>query len=364
MYFEAMSGMLNHGWAPLTGVLSGRDKLIDLPILERFDLAGDPAERTNLAGRAPDRDRLLTAALTAFKPALPGERVAEDADAAARLRALGYVSGNAPRKARYTEDDDPKRLVELDSAIHRALDAFGEGHSDEAARIYRQVIERRPSMAIAYRHLALIEWQQGNAAGAVDVLRQAVAHGLTDARLLEQLGEYLSETGQLAAGIGLLEQAAGSPSAEVDALNALGIAYARAGRPADARRAFERLLDVLPGSSAPLENLGVLALDRGDVRAARDYFDRAIALAPGSSKAHAGAGAAAFQGGDRKKAYDAWARALELDPQNLDALYSLGVNLARDGRTAEARPYLERFLRAAPPATHADAIREVSRLIK
>lgn len=364
MYFEAMSGMLNHGWAPLTGVLSGRDKLIDLPILERFDLAGDPAERTNLAGRAPDRDRVLTAALAAFKPTLPGERVAEDADAAARLRALGYVSGNAPRKAKYTEDDDPKKLVELDSAVHRALDAFTEGRHDEAARIYRQVIERRPSMAIAYRHLALIEWQRGNAAGALGVLRQAVANGVTDARLLEQLGEYLTETGQVAEGIGLLERAAGSPSAEVDALNALGIAYARAGRAADARRAFERLLDVLPGSSAPLENLGVLALDRGDVRVAKDYFDRAIALAPGSSKAHAGAGAAAFQGGDRKAAYEAWARAIDLDPQNVDALYGLGVNLARDGRMTEARPYLERFLRAAPPATHADAIREVSRLIK
>ena len=32
----------------------------------------------------------------------PDERVAEDAASAARLRALGYVSGNAPRKARYT----------------------------------------------------------------------------------------------------------------------------------------------------------------------------------------------------------------------------------------------------------------------
>jgi arylsulfatase A-like enzyme/Flp pilus assembly protein TadD len=363
-YFEAMYGMLNHGWAPLTGVLSGRGKFIDLPIPERFDLAGDPAERTNLAGRAPDRDRVLTAALAAFKPTLPGERVAEDADAAARLRALGYVSGDAPRKAKYTEDDDPKRLVELDSAVHRAVDAFGEGRPDEAAKIYRQVIERRPSMAIPYRHLAFIEWQQGNAGGALDVLRQAVAHGVTDARLQAQLGEYLTDTGQLAEGIRLLEGAAADPYAAVDALNALGIACARSGRAADARRAFERLLDVLPGSSAPLENLGVLALDRGDVRAARGYFDRAIALAPESSKAHAGAGAAAFQGGDRKAAYDAWARAVELDPQNLDALYGLGVNLARDGRMTEARPYLERFLRAAPPATHAEAIKEAARLLR
>jgi arylsulfatase A-like enzyme len=63
MYFEAMAGMLDHGWAPLTGVLSGRDKFIDLPIAERFDLSIDPVERTNLAGRAPDRDRVLAAVL-------------------------------------------------------------------------------------------------------------------------------------------------------------------------------------------------------------------------------------------------------------------------------------------------------------
>jgi arylsulfatase A-like enzyme/Tfp pilus assembly protein PilF len=362
-YFEAMSGMLNHGWAPLTGVLSGRDKFIDLPLPERYDLAADSAERSNLAGRSPERDRVLEAALAAFRPALPGQRVAEDAEASRRLRALGYVSGDAPRKARYTEDDDPKRLVELDSAVHRALDAFGEGRRDEAAKIYRQVIERRPTMAIAYRHLAFIEWQQGNAAGALDVLRQAVAHGVTDARLLEQLGEYLTETGRVGEGIGLLEQAAGSPSAEVDALNALGIAYARAGRAADARRAFERLLDVLPGSSTPLESLGMLALDQGDARAAKDYFDRAVAAAPGSSRAHAGVGTAAFAGGDRRTAYEAWRRAVELDPANFEALLGLGLNLARDGRMAEARPYLERFLRTAPPAAYADALKEVSRLL-
>ena len=300
MYFEAMSGMLNHGWAPLTGVLSGRDKLIDLPILERFDLAGDPAERTNLAGRAPDRDRVLTAALAAFKPALPGERVAEDADAAARLRALGYVSGNAPAQGDVHRRRRPEEARGAGQRVHRALEAFGEGHADEAAAIYRQVIERRPSMAIAYRHLAFIEWRNGNEPGAVAVLRQAVARGVTDARAAGAARRVPHRyRAGCAEGIRLLEGAAADPYAAVDALNALGIAYARAGRAADARRAFERLLDVLPGSSLPLENLGVLALDRGDVRAATDYFDRAIALAPGSSKARAGAGAAAFQSGDR-----------------------------------------------------------------
>ena len=91
----------------------------------------------------------------------------------------------------------------------------------------------------------------------------------------------------------------------------------------------------------------MLALDRGDVRAARDYFDRAHRARAGSSKAHAGAGAAAFQGGDRKAGDEAWARAVELDPQNLDALYASASTWRATAGCAEARPYLERFLRAA-----------------
>lgn len=363
-YFEAMSGMLNHGWAPLTGVLVGRDKFIDLPIAERYDLASDPAERLNLAGRSPERDRMLAAALGAFKPALPGQRVTEDSEAAARLRALGYVSGEAPAKARYSEADDPKRLVDLDSAIHRAVNAFIDGRAAEAADIYRQVIDRRPDMGVAYRHLAFILWQEGNAAGAVEVLRRAIAHGVTDPRALAQLGEYLTDTGHIAEGIRILDPLARNPAADADTLNALAIALARGGRAQDARRVFERLLAVMPGSSAPLENLGVLALEQGDVRGAKKYFDRAVEVAPGSSRAHAGVGTTALQSGDRKTAYEAWTRAVQLDSTNYEALYNLGVNLARDGRMDAARPYLDQFLRTAPQALHANQRREVSRLLQ
>jgi choline-sulfatase len=363
-YFEAMYGMLNHGWAPLAGVLSGREKYIDLPILERYDLASDPAERTNLAGHTPERDRTLAALLSAFKPVLPGQRVAEAPEAAARLRALGYVSGNAPAKAQYTEDDDPKRLVGYDSDIHRALEASSAGRPDEAAQIYRHVIERRPGMAMAYRHLALLEWRRGNAAGAVAVLREARGRGISDARLVGQLGEYLSDMGQVAEGLRILEPLASDPGAEADTLNAFGIACARAGRAADARTAFERLAALLPRSSAPLENLGVLALEQGDTLAAKGYFERAVAVTPDSSRAHAGAAAAAFRSGDRKSAYEAWARAVELDAANFEALYSLGVNLARDGRMDAARPYLERFLATAPPALHAGERQDVARLLQ
>ncbi len=361
-YFEAMSGMLNRGWAPLSGIVLDREKFIDLPIPERYDLATDPAEATNLAGRTPAQDRTLAASLGAFKAPVPGQRIAESPDAAARLRSLGYLSGSTPAKARYTTEDDPKRLVELDRTIHDAVVAFGAGRPADAVRLYQGVIERRPDMAIAYRHLAFVEARRGNVAAAIDVLQQAIAKGITDVRLIAQLGETLVDAGRLEQGIQLLEPLARQPNVDLEALNALGIAYASARRHDDARRVFERVLTVDPGSPVPLENLGMLALERGDLATARTRFEEAIAVDPRSSRAYAGVGLVALRQGSRAAAIEAWTRAVQLEPRNFDALYNLAVTLARDDRAA-ARPYLEQFLKTAPPAGYAKDREEVARLL-
>jgi tetratricopeptide (TPR) repeat protein len=63
------------------------------------------------------------------------------------------------------------------------------------------------------------------------------------------------------------------------------------------------------------------------------------------------------------KAIASWKKAVELDATNYDALYNLATTLARDGRMAEARPYLERFVRTAPPAFYEKDIREVSAIL-
>jgi len=362
-YFEAMGGMLNRGGAPLAGVLVDREKYIDLPIAERYDLAVDAPERTNLAGRAPERDRTLAASLHGFTATAPGPRQAESADAAARLRALGYVAGSAPAKARYTEADDPKRLVDLDQAVHDAVEAFTAGRAADAVQMYQRVIARRPDMAIAYRHLAFIEWQRGNPSAAIDALQRAMKAGVTDPRVAGQLGGYLTDTGHLAEGIRLLEPVAAAPDADVDALNALGIAYAQAGRAADARSVFERVQAANPSSSVPVENLGMLALQQGDVAQARRAFEDAVHLDPRSSRAHSGLGTVLLKAGDRRAAVAEWTRAAELDPRNFDALYNAGTTLARAGDRQAARPFLEQFVRTAPRALYAKDLDDAAKLL-
>src|SRR5207244_11621807 len=136
-------------------------------VAERYDLVGDAGERTKLAGRSPERDRTLAGTLRGLNATAPGQRQAEDAAAAARLRALGYVSGNAPAKARYTEADDPKQLVGLDEAIHRGVQLYQERRFQDAEQVYGDLIDRRPDMALAYRHLAFVAWETGDPQGAI-----------------------------------------------------------------------------------------------------------------------------------------------------------------------------------------------------
>ena len=67
--------------------------------------------------------------------------------------------------------------------------------------------------------------------------------------------------------------------------------------------------------------------------------------------------------GARDEAFAHWKRALELVPNDFDVLFNLGTELDAAGRHDEARPFLERFTREAPPAQYAPDIAKVRKLL-
>ena len=164
------------GWAPLTGIIAERDKFIDLPIPE-------PNQFPARSGRADESRRPFAGARAAGRPARIRRHGARRARArrsgvAGAICARSYVAGSAPAKTHYTEADDPKRLVDIAEAIHRGVDLYGARRFDEAIAAYRQVLARRPDMALVYKHLAFVEWERGNLAGAIAVLQQAIRGGV------------------------------------------------------------------------------------------------------------------------------------------------------------------------------------------
>jgi arylsulfatase A-like enzyme/Tfp pilus assembly protein PilF len=362
-YFEAMTPMLKRGWSPLRGVIAGRDKYIDLPIEELYDLAADPREERNLAPSSHAKAQAVAARLNAFGPTMPGEQTLETAAARARLQSLGYVSASAARKAAYGEEDDPKRLIDVDRLMIEGIDLHRAGRSGAAMEAYLRVIARRPDMGLAYRRLAYIQWESGAAATAIATLRQALDRNGPDKDIEVRLATYLAETGAVAESTAILERVVRTSPDDIEVLNALGIAYGHGGRPIDAQRTFERILELDPKNAFALENLGAVHLQRRDFRAAGDAFARAAKNDPRSSRAQAGLGIVALHAGRRDEAISFWRHAVELDSRNYDALYNLATELVKAGRRAEARPFLEQFAVSAPLALYGPDVKRVQRLL-
>ena len=362
-YFEAMTPMLKRGWAPLSGILAGREKYIDLPIEELYNLESDPREEQNVVARASDRATALAAELRRFSAPLPGAERTETAEVRQRLQALGYVSGSAPRKAEYTEEDDPKRLIDIDRLMMDGIDFYHRGRLPEAMDAYRRVIARRPDMGLAYRRLAFLQWHAGAPADAIGTLRSALSKTGPDIAIEIRLGTYLAETGAPAEAISILEKVASADPGNSAALNALGIAYARQGRRADAHAALNRAIEANPRDVYAQENVGTVYLQQGNFDAARAAFIRALESDSRSSRAHAGLGVVARQQERVDEAISHWRRAVELDRTNFDALFNLATALASTGRIAEARPYMNQFVETAPPAFYGRDIERFRRYL-
>lgn len=359
-YFEALATSLNRGWAPLTGVLVGRNKYIDLPIEELYDIAGDPAESRNDAQSRGAVRQTLRARLGSLGPTAPGPRQSEDAETVARLRSLGYTAGTAAAARKtYTESDDPKRLVGLDQEIQRGLELYQAGRLREAEAVFRGLVERRPDMTLSYLHLGFLLREQGRAAEAIATLRRAREVGVADAEVQWRLGMYLSETGQLDEAIPLLEGEAARPDPSVDALNALGIAYDRAGRTADALATFQRITSLDVRNAMAWQNAGAAHLHAGNIEAARRAFSQSIEANPKWAASYTGLGVVELARNSRQGAIEAWRRAVELNPREFDALFNLATELINDRQNAAARPYVQQFVETAPPVAYA---RDIAKL--
>lgn len=352
-YFEAMTPTLTRGWAPLRGVLVGREKFIDLPIIELYDLSADPQELRNVVAARTDRAQVMRSMLKGFNVAPPGRPQKETPETLERLRSLGYIGGGGvPVREKYTEDDDPKRLIELEQTMNRAADAYRQGKADEAIEMYKSVIARRPDTEDAYRKLALVHWRAGRPRDAIATLEEALRNGVTQSEVRIKLGEYLSKAGQADKAIALLEHATGD---DPDALIALGNAFQLAGRPGDALRTFRHLLEADPGNGLAHENIGTAQLQSKDYAGAETSLRRALDLDPTLAGAYTALGVVLANTGRRSEAIDAWKHAVQIDGAEFNALFNLTVNLAEAGRRDEAQVYGERFIATAPPALQKDA---------
>ncbi len=334
-YIEAMDANLTRNWAPLTGLVAGPYKLIDLPIPELYDLAADPHEQTNLFTRDAERARTLESLLRdrLAQMATRGshaEGAALNADARRRLQALGYIATAAAPGARtYTDADDPKRLIAASNDLNAAVTAFNAaraagraGDAIAAIAAVRRIVAAHPAFTTAYGMLASMQRDTGDLPGAIATLEDIVRRNIADQSVMVVLAGYLAEAGAPEKALGLLDAVIAAHPDYAEAYNSEGVIRMRLRQHTRARAAFAKVLELDPTSATAYANRGADEITAGEMTAAIDDLKQAVSL----------------------------------DPREYDALYNLGAALHDAGRRDEALPYLERFVRDAPPARYAQDI--------
>ena len=350
LYFEALSATANRGWAPLTGLLRGTEKYVELPLPELYDLAADAGEQRNLVATRSDRVERLQADLRAFPTADSFQaRASEDRQTREALRALGYLASSAaPPRKRYGPDDDPKRLVGLDTLMEQVLAHHRAGDLDSALALCRDIVQQRPDMPAALLQMAILQRKRGDMPAAIDALKRLIALVPDDPGTAAGLAQYLTDADRAGEAAALLRPYAAAADPGLDVLVAQGVALARMGRLAEAGAALERARQADPSNAMARVELGTVRLLAGQDAQARTAFEEALRLDPALALAHHSLGLLAEKQGHEAEALTHWRTALERDPGLVDALLRMGSALARNGRPDEARPYLEQFLARAP----------------
>jgi arylsulfatase A-like enzyme/Tfp pilus assembly protein PilF len=365
-YFEALSGQLNRGWAPLEGVIRGSRKYIRLPIPELYDLDADPGERHNLATAEPDVRQGLERLLAAIDPEQKGiARTAESSDTIERLRSLGYVSAHrGPEDAGSHEGDDPKRLMALDTMLQEVVGRYVDGDLRGALDRCRELVALRPSMAVSWLHLAHLERASGNLDAGIRALQKATALAPENEGAVALLGAYLGEAGRAAEAVAWLEEPAAAPDADPQVLVAYGLALAKRGRHDDAIAAFDRAVSRDSSNPKLLIERGTAHMMAGRRDRARQDFEAAIARDPQAARAYTSLGVLALEDGHLQEATARWQRAVALDAAEHRTLLALGLFHWRAGGRTAGRAYLEFFERSAPAARYARELAMVRDLLK
>lgn len=358
IYFEALDWNLTSNWAPLTGIMVDEWKFIDLPIPEVYDLDSDPDESTNLFDRDPERDSRLRARLAEVRTELERPQATSglliDADTRSRLQALGYTAGRTRRDSpprRFTEADDPKRLLEVAVAWHRVSFEVENtlrptGRLEAAAQLLLDMVAQHPQFAPAYARASTVLTELGRASESVDLLDEALRRDIRTDEISATLGHALALAGQPARAVTVLEALLADGEGWAGDLNTLGVAYAQLGRVDDARQQYRRASDLDPSLADIWRNLGMLEMQAGDLEAGVRAFRKLTQTDPSFGPGWRLLGAA-LRTIDQAAAIEAWRRAVDLMPHDREALLDLVILLTNSGSPRDARPYLEQFLGTA-----------------
>ena len=354
IYFESLYPYYSRGWAPLKGIIQNKEKFIDSPLPEFYELERDFDETENLAKTKKLEKYRATLAELIEKQSSAGksaEKQKFDKETYEKLKSLGYISSpQITKKENFSPQYDLKTLLPFQSRLQKAMGAYHKGNILEGIEILQGIIAERKDFDQAYAYLATLYKVQKKYKKAVEILREGYQNCPTSYKIITTFGIFLTEVRQYDAAINILKEGLTLIDYDPEAWNYLGVAYWKKGDFEDALQAFRKSLALDNNYPLAFNNMGSVYLskflktkERQSLQKALENFKKAIELDPTYASAYNGLGAAYRNAGNIKGAISCWEKAVKLNPDYGFALYNLGLAYLANGDKLKALDALARY---------------------
>ncbi len=338
------------GFAGLRGLVSGRWKYVggaEHP--ELYDLASDPGETKDVSEVHSGTSAGMGARVRALEAsAVPPATATPSAEAAERLRALGYIAAAPAAPVPGSAPASPRALVAVWPEFQAALaDVAGGRYAAALPTLARLARDFPASPLFASSHARALD-EAGRGREALAAYRRALERWPGNTVLLQGYATAARTAGLPDEAMKAEQAVLALDPTDAAAENGIGLLHADQGRPAQARDAFRRALALDPHVVSYWVNLGNACRETGEAAEADDAYRRALALDPGSVDAMNGVGALLVQAERAGEAIGWFERAVEAAPDFYEAWLNLGIARQEAGNRAGAIEAYGRVLDAPP----------------
>ncbi len=355
IYFESLFPYYSRGWAPLKGFIYDREKFIESPIPELYDLNKDFDELKNLAQEKKldrYRKRLEQIIEDQSLPDRIDAKTKYDRKSLEKLRSLGYISTSLDSKKKdFGPQDDIKVLLPYNNRAMEAMDLYQRGEVREGFELLKQILTERKDIDIAYYNLAALYEQQGELNESLQVLKLGLDNIPSSYEIFLQYITFLTKVGKDDEIIKVFdEKNYRQMEHDPEIWNFLGIAHSRKQDFEKAVEAYEKGISIDNEYPDLFNNLGNAYYslsqktnDRKFLEKSIQSLQKAIELDPDYINPYNGLGLAYRTSGNVDKAISHWEKALEIKPDFSQALLNLGISHLGQGLKAKALDYFKKY---------------------
>jgi choline-sulfatase len=342
-YSETFYPFSSFGWNPLHSLETGRYQYIEAPEPELYDLIADPGEQKNIAAQQPATVSVLKGRLQQMLKNRPFSAKQTNgnslnAEAAEKLRALGYVAYQSPVSTAALAKGlpDPKSKLWEFNSILQAADAFRANDFATGQALLGKVRERDPQMYLIPFMLgeAAIRQQKWDQAEAE--MRKCLDLNPNFDQAMTGLATALLKQGNQGEAKKYLQDALKQNSQNYRAWYEMGIADVRTNKQL-AVADFERAIAIQPNFPFARRELGMLHFEQKDYVEAATHLAKAAELGMNDALLLNNLGICYSRTGRLQQAVANYQKALKADGNLAQAHLNLGFAYERLKRTAQAK---------------------------